>query len=828
MFTPEQYAQFFGANPSAFLQAFTQDPAYAKRKEATRSIQNALGSGLKSIIPTIANAGGNVANALTVKESGTYLPPNAAPLSALMQAAKTGNTVTQTVGVGPEALAKFQAEEEAKKKAAVEKRLQQFKIETQKIDEAQRRADGERFANTSDESVVGSSRRARRNREAQLRQIKVDGKDYATTLKEALGVGVDLRPYYGETYADAVKFKQDLGQYGGKDVGMIIPANPVGYQGQFKFDPNFGSAYYRDLAMESGKALGLSPEQVLKQGTEYFADKFASGNTKGVIGFTDFGKGLLDKFAITAGVPEARLEELRGTVLKPLYDANSKVFSGLNNAARIESNSSGFFKGIGQAISGLGPIGTIGLGLALGPAGLGLGAATAGAVAGGLGGLLQGDLSSAIKGATIGGIGGGALKGLDGLGSSVSSSVGGGALGNVLGNAATGAIKGGIGSLLSGGDLKQGLLTGAVGTAAGAGSQVLGDKLSSLLGGGALGQIGGGALQGGLASGLGAALTGRDFLAALKSGLVGGGVSSAFDAAGNAIRDARAKPPTSFDLDQGLSGGLDSVAGDLGYNYSEYIGNGLDGIAGDIGADFLGSTGRNVSLANFLATINGGVAPGRLNAQPYSTMNPLTGKEAVANPASGTGAPNVLKGLLGAGAAAALAKGLGGMSGSNNAGGAPAGGINTAQADPLQRELGFQFQAPTYESGLAGPTLQAPQYSVINPSMVPNFNYLRSFAEGGAINAGLGSIPGMAAGRMLEGPGDGMSDDINATIEGQEPVRLADGEYVIPAQVVSALGSGSSKAGSKVLDDMVKRVYTEQTGKPKQMKPINTKKVLPA
>lgn len=314
-----------------------------------------------------------------------------------------------------------------------------------------------------------------------------------SALKQALDAGVDLRPYYGETYADAVKFKQDLGQYAGKDESMIIPANPVGYGGQFKFDPNFGSAFYRDLATQSGKALGLSDEQILQKGTEYFKDKFASGaKTAGVIGFTDFGTGLIDSLATTAGVPTERLGELKGTVLKPLYDASNQVFKGLNGAARVESQSSGFFKGIGQDIAKLGPIGTIALTAALGPAAgalagsLGGGAALAtGLAAGGasaLPGLLQGDISGAIKsgltGGALAGIGAGALKG---VGSTVSDALGGGSVGNIAGGAAQGAIRGGVGSLLSGGDIGQGLLSGGLfGAGTTAGAELLGQTGSAL------------------------------------------------------------------------------------------------------------------------------------------------------------------------------------------------------------------------------------------------------------------------------------------------------------------------------------------------------------
>jgi len=80
----------------------------------------------------------------------------------------------------------------------------------------------------------------------------------------------------------------------------------------------------------------------------------------------------------------------------------------------------------------------------------------------------------------------------------------------------------------------------------------------------------------------------------------------------------------------------------------------------------------------------------------------------------------------------------------------------------------------------------------------------------------------------LDGPGDGMSDSIKATIDGQQPARLADGEFVIPADVVSHLGNGSSKAGAKMLYAMMDRIRKARTGNPKQGKEINPSKFLPA
>ena len=59
-------------------------------------------------------------------------------------------------------------------------------------------------------------------------------------------------------------------------------------------------------------------------------------------------------------------------------------------------------------------------------------------------------------------------------------------------------------------------------------------------------------------------------------------------------------------------------------------------------------------------------------------------------------------------------------------------------------------------------------------------------------------------GRYLSGGGDGMSDSIPATINNKQPARLADGEFVVPADVVADLGNGSSNAGAKKLYAMMK------------------------
>lgn len=83
-------------------------------------------------------------------------------------------------------------------------------------------------------------------------------------------------------------------------------------------------------------------------------------------------------------------------------------------------------------------------------------------------------------------------------------------------------------------------------------------------------------------------------------------------------------------------------------------------------------------------------------------------------------------------------------------------------------------------------------------------------------------------GRMLKGPGDGMSDNIPATIGGKQPARLADGEFVVPADVVSHLGNGSTDAGARKLYKMMERIRVARTGKKKQAPSVKTDKYLPA
>jgi hypothetical protein len=160
----------------------------------------------------------------------------------------------------------------------------------------------------------------------------------------------------------------------------------------------------------------------------------------------------------------------------------------------------------------------------------------------------------------------------------------------------------------------------------------------------------------------------------------------------------------------------------------------------------------------------------------------------------------------------------------------PLGGL------PPQQPFG-QPQQPQYDStnsttskNMGYPLQQpfgSPQQPTVNsnPTIGPqqqSFGGLGSNPQGGMGFASGGMLP-----RFLSGGGDGMSDSIRANIEGTQEARLADGEFVIPADVVSHLGNGSSKAGARQLYSMMDRVRKARTGNPKQGREIKPTKLMP-
>jgi hypothetical protein len=181
----------------------------------------------------------------------------------------------------------------------------------------------------------------------------------------------------------------------------------------------------------------------------------------------------------------------------------------------------------------------------------------------------------------------------------------------------------------------------------------------------------------------------------------------------------------------------------------------------------------------------------------------------------------------------------------------PQGMIDKTQyATPTQRPVSSELMetAPAYqrsnpmlmaEGGIAQ-ILESAKAQGLSPEMYQNI-----YGRGNAIiemekrlkegkpmtmaGGGISSLGGYSdGGRMLKGPGDGMSDSIPGVIGGKQPARLADGEFVVPADVVSHLGNGSTDAGAKQLYSMMDKVRKARTGKKAQGKQINPRKYVPA
>jgi hypothetical protein len=166
-------------------------------------------------------------------------------------------------------------------------------------------------------------------------------------------------------------------------------------------------------------------------------------------------------------------------------------------------------------------------------------------------------------------------------------------------------------------------------------------------------------------------------------------------------------------------------------------------------------------------------------------------------------------------------------SGLPSMGGAPAGDSTPLSAD-LIAQLTPQYQAANPNQFAYDPVKQ--RYSAATPSM-SQLNAFKAFqdqkaaddaadaaaqayqpydggggAAGGLMPYNLGGYSD--GGRLLRGPGDGVSDDIPAVIGNRQPARLADGEFVIPARIVSELGNGSTDAGAKRLYAMMDRIQS--------------------
>lgn len=140
-----------------------------------------------------------------------------------------------------------------------------------------------------------------------------------------------------------------------------------------------------------------------------------------------------------------------------------------------------------------------------------------------------------------------------------------------------------------------------------------------------------------------------------------------------------------------------------------------------------------------------------------------------------------------------------------------------------------EYQTPEQQLGLqkTKPISSTPDFYAM---MDKELREQGGYAAGGDINAySLGGYSD--GGRLLRGPGDGVSDSIPASIGDRQPARLADGEFVVPARIVSELGNGSTEAGAKRLYAMMDRVQKARqrtVGKGKVAVNSKADKYLPA
>lgn len=243
-------------------------------------------------------------------------------------------------------------------------------------------------------------------------------------------------------------------------------------------------------------------------------------------------------------------------------------------------------------------------------------------------------------------------------------------------------------------------------------------------------------------------------------------------------------------------------------------GAGATGFAGMVPAEetlagYLGSLGAEGAAAMGPTYAELGYTPAAAEGVGAAASQSMSLKDAYNAYKYANMAKNVLGAIGGAGGSSAGSQGIGGQ------------GINPYASTgfnpgPVRSGLGID----------ATPAAQQAQPTFL--SKLSEFKGDYDNMAAGGIAQGGGHLGGYSdGGRLLKGPGDGMSDNIPASIGDKQPARLADGEFVVPADVVSHLGNGSTDAGAKQLYAMMDRIRKARTGNPKQGKQINPNKFLP-
>jgi hypothetical protein len=245
------------------------------------------------------------------------------------------------------------------------------------------------------------------------------------------------------------------------------------------------------------------------------------------------------------------------------------------------------------------------------------------------------------------------------------------------------------------------------------------------------------------------------------------------------------------------------------YGFGGFIGDSINDIGSHLGSMFKGGSG---DFGNVGPMLDNAQAPAGTRYDPVSqkyvsnNAQPMA-EGGIARLATGGFFKNVL------GDAAQLVGDIGGGA-VNLVGNLGEGRLSLAKPDH-----GGGYQEDYSKNSYTYDPNKYKTYTAPNPN-----TYQAQYAGGGI--ASLGSYSD--GGRMLKGPGDGMSDSIPARIGAKQEARLADGEFVVPADVVSHLGNGSTDAGAKRLYSMMDKVRQARTGRKAQGRQIKPNKYMPA
>jgi len=361
-----------------------------------------------------------------------------------------------------------------------------------------------------------------------------------------------------------------------------------------------------------------------------------------------------------------------------------------------------------------------------------------------------------------------------------------------------------------------------------------------------------------LAAGIGAAgagfggkgRSGFDFKRGLMGGITAYGLGNLYQGL-QAAATAGTTAPTAVDVASSLGvEGASSAPGSQASMLAEMTGPGVGSTGGvassasyaNPAANFVGNAAEAGAQAIAENAPNAGMFEASANSIPFDKSLATSVPQSLQMPSLSSMPANFATEMGNAGSGVKNLVGLGdGMSQAATAVGTKFGtGSAAAIFTGMQGMAALDEEQKFLDQQYASGNIAQAEYDAgtarINASRARSEQAMRDnpykFYAGGDVEFSAGDqVMGYSMGgqpRFLSGGGDGMSDSIKANIEGKQEARLADGEFVIPADVVSHLGNGSSKAGAKQLYSMMDRVREARTGNSKQGKEINPRSYMAA